>query len=311
MKLDRIMWGIVLLFIGGVLLLQNFDIINFYWGSIWRFWPIFLIIAGVNILFSKNKSQLGGILSIAILVVTLSFLFYKGQKPKVSSLRTTEVFGDDEDNFDQERLENLSFSSPYVNSAGGKTILNISGGGTSFSLKDATDSLVSADVIKRGGTFTLKTSQQDSLTTVDFKMKGNSKWSISDGGNDAKLKLNVNPVWEINMNMGAGEVGFDLSAFKVRTFNFDGGAAALNIKFGDKLPITDINVKTGVAEVKINVPSTSGCRVNTKTGLSTKDFEGFIKLKNGAYETPNYAESTKKIFINLDGGLSSFEVKRY
>ncbi|MNQ91846.1 hypothetical protein D3C85_1072450 [compost metagenome] len=113
------------------------------------------------------------------------------------------------------------------------------------------------------------------------------------------------------MSMGAGEVDFDFSEYKVRTFNFDGGAAALDIKVGDLLPITDVNVKTGVADVKINVPNASGCRIKTKTGLSAKDFNGFTKLKDGVYETPNYSTSTKKIFINLDGGLSNFEVKRY
>ncbi|RZM23261.1 MAG: hypothetical protein EOO88_26715, partial [Pedobacter sp.] len=111
-------------------------------------------------------------------------------------------------------------------------------------------------------------------------------------------------------NMGAGEVDFDLSDFKVREFNFDGGAAALNIKFGDLLPITDVNIKTGVADVKINVPAASGCRIKTKTGLSSKDFTGFIKLEEGLYESPNYKTAVKKIFVNLDGGLSNFEVKR-
>jgi hypothetical protein len=54
MKLNRIMWGIVLLFVGGVLLLQNFNVIEFYWRNIWKFWPVFLIISGVNILFNRQ-----------------------------------------------------------------------------------------------------------------------------------------------------------------------------------------------------------------------------------------------------------------
>jgi hypothetical protein len=34
-------------------------------------------------------------------------------------------------------------------------------------------------------------------------------------------------------------------------------------------------------------------------------------ISEGVYETANYQTSTKKIFINFDGGLSSFEVNRY
>ncbi|MES2455523.1 MAG: DUF5668 domain-containing protein [Bacteroidota bacterium] len=317
MKADRIMWGIVLLFIGGVLLLENFNVIEFYWGNVWRFWPIFLIIAGVNILFNKSKSQVAGFISIGVLVITLGVLFYKGQQPRNSHSWTSNmnIDGDndndnDEDN-DNAHRESLDFFHPYTDSVPRLTVLNISGGGTSFELKGATDSLIAAHVEKKAGNFTLETMREDSLTTVNFKMKGKTNWNMGNGGNDVDFKLNTKPNWEIHMNMGAGEVDFDLSAYRVRTFNFDGGAAALDIKFGDLLPITDINVKTGVAEVKINVPETSGCRIKTKTGLSSKDFVGFTKLADGTFETPNYKTSTKKIFINLDGGLSSFEVKRY
>ena len=90
MKLDRVIWGVVLLFIGGVLLLNNFNVIEFYWSNVWKFWPIFLIILGVNILFNKNNSQTGNIISLAIVVITLSFLFVKGQeKPDGRSWRNT------------------------------------------------------------------------------------------------------------------------------------------------------------------------------------------------------------------------------
>lgn len=310
MKTDRIIWGIVLLFIGGVLLLENFNIIDFYWRSVFRFWPIFLIIAGVNILFSRNKSQVGGMVSIGVLVITLAMLFVKGQQVPENRDRW---IGDriKDDISSEENYEELSFSEPYADSLAKKAILNISGGGTSFDLKGETDSLISAEVQKRAGVFSLQNVVSDSVSNLTFKMKGKSGWSMSDGGNDVDLRLNKNPEWEVHMSMGAGEVNFDFSEYKLRAFNFDGGAAALDIKFGALLPITDINVKTGVADVKINIPTESGCRIKTKTGLSAKDFNGFTKLKDGTYETPNYSASTKKIFINLDGGLSNFEVKRY
>jgi len=310
MKLDRIMWGIVLLFIGGVLLLENFQIIDFHWGSVWRFWPIFLIIAGVNILFSKNKSQVGGIVSLAILVVTLILLFFKGQQPSNKSYTIIDRV-EDEVNIDRSKYEDLHFSHPYTDSSSVKTVLNISGGGTSFELKEPTDSLIEAKVENRAGKFTLQTMKEDSVTTVNFKMNGKQKWNMGDGGNDVDFLLNKDPKWEVNMNMGAGEVKFDFSDYKVSKFNFDGGAAALDIRFGSLLSLMEVNVKTGVADVKINVPEASGCRIKTKTGLSSKDFSGFTKLDDGVYESPNYKSAVNKVLINLDGGLSNFEVHRY
>ncbi|WP_316840466.1 LiaF transmembrane domain-containing protein [Pedobacter gandavensis] len=316
MKTDRIMWGIVLLFIGGVLLLENFHFIEFYWRNVIRFWPIFLIIAGINILFSRSKSQVGGMVSIGVLVITLSMLFVKGQQRPENR---NNWFGDtlneemntDSNNSNDKDYDELNFSEPYQDTLSKTVQLNISGGGTSFELKGETDSLLQAHVERKAGEFSLTKSTTDSATVVNFKMKGKSGWSMNEGGNDVDFHLNKNPEWNVQMNVGAGEVDFDFSDYKVRTFSFDGGAAALDIKLGSKLPITDVNVKTGIADVKINIPTESGCRIKTKTGLSAKDFTGFTKMKDGTYETPNYSTSTNKIFINFDGGLSNFEVTRY
>lgn len=318
MKLDRILWGIILLFVGVVLLLENFNVIEFYWRNVWGFWPIFLIIAGVNILFNRNKSNLGNIISIGVLVITLGFLFYRGQQPPEHDGWFGGRF-DNEINIDMDDEENeavnterLNFSEPYQAGAAKKVVLNISGGGTSFQLDGGTDSLIAAVVEKSRGTFTLKKEMLDSVQTLTFKMQEKKgKWSMSEGGNDVNFKLNKQPEWDMIMNMGAGDVNFDLSEYKIRTFRFEGGAAALDITMGDLLPIADIIIKTGVADVKIKVPTGAGCRIKSNTGLSSKDFTGFTKLENGDYETPNYSASTKKIFITLDGGLSNFEVSRY
>jgi hypothetical protein len=329
MKLDRLIWGILLLFIGGVLLLENFGVIDFYWRNVWHFWPVFLIIAGVNILFNKSNSQTGHMISIAVLVVTLSFLFYKGQQPPERSWWGNHFKKDidinidddhdrdnrdnDDDNDSDTAFNGQALSEPFAGlDSAKKTILNISGGGISFNLDGETTKLISAEVKKRHGSFSLIKTYTDSATVLTFKMQDKkNKWNFGDGGNDVDFKLNKVPNWEILMKLGAGEADFDFSDYKVRTFRFDGGAAALDIKFGDLLPITDVVVKSGVADVKIKVPTTSGCRIMTKTGLSAKDFEGFDKIREGVYETSNYKSSAKKIFINLDGGLSNFEVNRY
>ncbi len=323
MKFERIIYGVLLLFIGAVLLLDNFNVIEFYWRNVWSFWPIFLIIAGVKLLLNRNESQLGSKVSLGILIITLIFLFFKGQEnPRNHSWwsdRNDISIDIDDSNDGDERVgkNGLHFSEPYLAAdSAKKTILNLSAGGTSFNLIGVTDSLFEARVNKKSGNFSLITNSSDSTNTVTFKMNNKrngdkNSWSFNTGGNDVDISLNTLPLWEMNIKMGAGEVDFDLSDYKVRELNFDGGAADVSMKIGDRLPITDVNVKTGVANVEIKVPANSGCRIKTHTGLSSRDFKGFIKKNDGSYETPNYKESTNKIFINLDGGLSNFEVDTY
>lgn len=320
MKFDRIIWGVLLLFIGGVLLLDNFNIIEFYWRNIWDFWPLVLIILGINILFNRNNSQMGNIISLGVLVVALGFLFVKGQEKPNGSWWNRHVkhnikFDDEDDYGDTANVADKNvYNEQYLASYGDrKTVLNISGGGATFDLKGEADSLFTAKVSERRNNFLFTKTFTDSVHVLNFKMRnrGKEKWNFGNGDNDIDIYLNTNPIWVINLKMGAGQTKFDVSNYKVRTLNFDGGAAELDVKVGSLLPITDVNVKTGVADVKVKIPEGSGCRVTTKTGLSSKDFVGFTKIDENLYETPNFKTATNKIFIKFDGGLSSFEVDRY
>lgn len=326
MKLSRLIWGILLLFIGSILLLQNFNVINFYWGNLWRFWPMLLIIFGVNILFDRNNSRTGQIISIVLLVGTLTFLFVRGQQPYSygDEFAKNLKFNNDGDNlnFNWDDGENsndtstnanqLKFSEPLINAdSAKKVVLNIAGGGISFSLDGETSTLFDAAVKNRKNNFSLNKMVTDSATVLNFKMLDkNNRFNFEDG-NSVAFRMNKTPIWEVNMKLGAGESDLDFTNYRIRTFTFNGGASALKLKFGASLPITDVFVKSGVADVKIEVPKTAGCRIISKTGLSSKDFDGFDKISEGVYQTSNYNNSTKKIFIKLDGGLSSFEVDRY
>jgi len=320
MNLNRVMWGIILLFVGLVLLLDNFEVIEFYWRNVWAFWPVFLIISGVNILFNRNKSQVGNSISLGVLVLMLCLVFYKGQQPPAHKYwigdklsKELDMDFDIDKDKDDRPMTKMNFTEPF-NTADlkRKAVLNMTAGGTTIDLKGATDSLIEATVQRRKGNFMLQRESSDSVTTLTFKMKDESKgWSVGDSGNDVALRMNKTPEWDLNLNLGAGNAELDLSEYKVRSFNFDGGVASVDIKIGSLLPITDVKIKTGLATVKISVPKESGCRIKSKVDLSAKEFSNFIKIDNGNYETANYAQSKHKIFINLDGGLSNFEVEPY
>ena len=55
-KSGSIFWGIILMAVGGILLLANFDIISY--GTIFDFWPLVIIVIGIKLVMdymTKNK----------------------------------------------------------------------------------------------------------------------------------------------------------------------------------------------------------------------------------------------------------------
>ncbi|MBC7913267.1 MAG: hypothetical protein H7Y07_04000 [Pyrinomonadaceae bacterium] len=313
MRTEKIIWGLILVFVGGILLLQNFGVIDFYWQVIFRFWPLVLILIGANLLVSNNDSKTGAIISVLLTVFALGFIAYKGITTKESEDSHWSYDFDDnkgEPDFDNPH-KNTTFAEPYKLGTQ-KAVLNISGGATEYFLTDTTDSLFEASVNKHFGKYSLLSTKKDSSQVLDFKMSGKSKWNFKhDNGNRVHLSLNTYPVWDINVKMGAGTTEFDLTPFKIHNLNIEGGAASFEVKLGNPEKVTTVSIETGVSDIDISIPATAACKINSDSGLSSNDFEGFKKQADGSYTTSNFNKTSNVIILNLEGGLSNFQVSRY
>ena len=313
MKTENFVWGLVLVFIGLILLLDNFGVIDFYWRSVWRLWPLILVVSGANIIFSGSNSKVTGAISILVTIAALAFIAYYGTQYRGNEKRVwTWKYDSDAESEKSKWTEAASFSEPYRNTIR-RAELNIAGGATIYSLKDTTGNLFDADVNNRLGQYSLQKVSRDSVEVLNFKMRHNDRgWNFDDkDANNVTMKLNAGPIWDIKLETGAGETDFDLTPFKINKLQVKGGAASFKLKLGEPADVTDVVAETGVAEIKIAVPSAVGCKINVQSGLSSKDFKGFTQQSDGSYITSNYASSSKKININLRGGLSDFEVDRY
>jgi len=154
MKNDKLIPGLVLVLIGAAILLANYGYLHFHWYNIFRLWPIFLVIAGVNLVFANNKSPWATIIKVAVVVVGLGLLFFGNFGGRYNFWpgnhfnwrnNDNDDNDDNEDNGDKgvKIIGNGAFNEPYK--ADIKVVrLNISGGATSYNLSDTTNQLFSA-----------------------------------------------------------------------------------------------------------------------------------------------------------------------
>ena len=339
MKNDKLIPGLILVLIGLVILLDNFGYIDFHWSNLWHLWPMFLIIAGVNLVFAHNKTPLATILKVGVVIVGFALLLFGrfGDRmglPIYYSFhndnhdRDNNDKDDDDDDDDDDDTTATTSSKGIVKISGSSTFnqpytadakiaqLNISGGGTKYILNDTTNQLFKADTKEHFGKYEFTHSNNGSTYVLNFDMKdkknGHFNWDTGDDkSNSVTFQLNANPVWDINVETGATSLDFDLAKFKIRSLKLNGGVASLKVKLGRPLDNTNVEVSTGVASVEINIPEGAACRINTDSGLSSTNFDGFTKTSDGNYETPGFAASPNKMYINISGGLSDFTVNRY
>lgn len=68
-------WAILFISLGVVFLLNNFDVLSWdVWASIWRLWPLILVIWGLEIVF--GRSSIGKFIVAIIVLALLAYLLF-------------------------------------------------------------------------------------------------------------------------------------------------------------------------------------------------------------------------------------------
>jgi len=331
MRNDKLIPGLILVVIGAAILLANYGYLHFHWWNVFRLWPIFLVIGGVNLVFAHNKSYWATIIKIAVVIIGLGLLFFgnfgerynfwpgnhftysNDDRDDDDSSNNNMDDDDDDDNNSKGNTKmavNGTFNEPY-NANIKVARLNISGGGTVYNLSDTTNQLFNAATKDDNAKYVLSQSKDDSVYVLDFHMNKHNGFNFDSDKNQADMRLNPNPEWEIDVETGATKLDFDLSKFKIRQLKIHGGAASFDVKLGAPLAMTDVDISTGVSSVDISIPQNAACSIETDSGLSDNHFDGFNKTDDNNYETPGFDAAKNKIHIHISGGLSDFKVSKY
>ncbi|MCX6232069.1 MAG: DUF5668 domain-containing protein [Bacteroidetes bacterium] len=303
MKYKGIFWGIVLITIGIMIILRNMNIIHFNWFAFIQLWPLIFIIWGISIIPVKDYIKF--ILSLLAFIVGILLMnFYQSNNDFCWRWR----FHDTKCNNIQQKFEETYDSTTLY------ATLKLDAAAGSFSIIDPTTKLVSFESNGNNNDYKLQVTKNDSSKVVEIKAKDHV-FTINgidnENGGSAKLLLNPNPIWDIEIDAGASDVNFDFSKFKVRNLDFDGGASDITLKIGDRLSVVNISIDAGVSSIKVMIPQNSACELKGDYVLSDKNIEGFQKSSDEKYRTANFNTSPNKIYITLDAAISSIDIVRY
>jgi hypothetical protein len=198
MKNDKLIPGMILVMIGAIFLLNNFGYIHFHWRNLIFMWPVFLVIGGVNLVLSHNRTPWASILKIGVVIGGFALILFGNfnnnrwwshatwHYNSDSNNNNDNDGDDDDDNSDNGKVIKSSpggdFSQPYD-----ATIklakLSINGGATTYRLNDTTDQLFKADAKTSHGKYELLGHKEDdSVYTMDFNKKENG-WHFGNNRN--------------------------------------------------------------------------------------------------------------------------------
>jgi hypothetical protein len=303
MKLSHIFWGVLFLSLGILFLITNFTPIYFAWEFILKFWPLILILWGVSLLIKNNA---GRAFMTAVVSIVLAFFIYAGVKSIFSFTGTNFIF-DSDDHPMTERV----FSEPF-NDEIQTASFNFNAGAGSFTLKQTTDELFEAVINNDRNNYQLERLDEAYNAKINMDLKDQKIGFLKiKNSNKVDILLNQNPVWNMNINVGASSVKFDLSPFKIDRLSLHTGASSVHLRLGDHSDSMEVFIDAGASSIKIELPEHAACEIRIDDALSSKKFRGFTKINSGHYTTENFDTADKKIFLKINTGVSSVSVNRY
>lgn len=302
MNYKKIFWGFILVTLGVLLILKNLGLLWFSWHSIWHLWPVLLILWGISLLPVRDLYKV----IISVLIIILSLIFFS----RINKENDDDFHWDsDWDDEITAGVDNQKLSEAYDTTIR-TALLQFDAAAGVFKLSDTTSMLI--DLKKSGiiGNYSMEIGKEGDSATINVKMQG-QKNIHTNKGNHVEMKINPLPFWNFDLNVGAAEVNLDLSKFKVRSLDIDGGACSVELKLGVLQNETNLNIETGASSITLLIPKDAGCEVNTNTFLTSKELEGFTNTEGNNYQTTNFKIAKQKIHLDLNAAISSLKIQKY
>ncbi|QBQ40160.1 hypothetical protein E2P86_02945 [Sphingobacterium psychroaquaticum] len=307
---NKITSGIWFVFIGLILLLHNLNVIDFNFWATLKFWPLLIVIIGINLMV-QNKTY-GTYIKIGANVLFLGWILFVGLTSRSSDWREALFTNRNVNISDLDGDEHFASEvSLPLDSLTTEAKLEFNGGAGTFNLKaEASNNLIHGINKDNSSGLYVKGTVSDSMPKVELNVKPLEKKQKKAGPTD--ITLNSNVLWNMELNYGAATIAGDLSTLRVKTLEINTGASTMSLKLGmPQSGVSSIEIATGASTIDFNIPKDAAVRVKYSAFLSSNSFEGLETKGKGVAQTQNFDAATNKYEIQIDGAANTFSIHRY
>ncbi|GEM_PF-2777235 len=327
-----ITWGTFLVIIGFYLLLKNNFNFNFDFGFLWNLWPLILLLIGLKLITKDNLLRMliafaRGLVYSLVLIGIISSQNFRERVHIGNFSNIHYQFSDShkkEESEENKVTDSLTLSI-VIEENGRKSVrltdsvkfakFDLEAGAGIYKINSNQNYLISVpkfvnnedddDDIKED--FDVIMNKDSSNFEFKYRFQGNLK---NKSKSQSNFELNTKPIWSLDLKFGAGKLDLDLSQNIIKDINLEAGASSVNFKLGQIDTVSNISISTGLASVSINIPKNTACFIKTDMALSEKNFPNFIR-SGDSFKTKNFDKAEKKLYITIEGGMSTYSINWY
>jgi len=271
-------WPIILIGLGVIWLLGNLGVLPQQNVRILlRLWPLILIVIGLDIIFGRRSSAIGGLIGLGTVAVAIVLLFL------APSLGLT---ADGE-------LKTLRFSEALAGATSGRIELDLERYPTTVKALSDSSALIEAEL--------------DTMTDVAFSASGEGQklitlrpmgdsffefdWLFS-LGSDAKWEIGLSPdvPLDLRVDVGSGAASLNLAGLVLTDLEVSGGSGSTRLTLpASSTPYTaDVNGGSGSFAIEVNAGASVRATIDIGSGSfditigSGSDFEARINGGSGS-----------------------------
>ena len=285
----RLIIGIILLFFGIGLLAQNFGIVaDFDFWQIFQFWPVLIILAGLSLLSrgSAFGRLISGLIILVVLILILISFFWQ-----FDSRETKQ--------YDFQIPKDAAITLSNVRIKTGAANLNVSGGSSNLVSGNLTSNITHLETDNE-----IKDGKSDTV----IETTGNARFFGGRLTNDLNINLSDETPLTLTVDSGAAKMDIDLSAIAAEDVDINTGASSLDLIVGSKAVNANYSISAGASSIRINLPKEIGAKISTASALTSKNFTDFRQINQNSYESDNFSSTDRKVYINIEAGVSSIDI---
>lgn len=321
-------WPIVFIGVGLLWLLANLNLIpREGWLTLLRFWPIFLIAIGFDIMIGRQSRLIGGAIGVSVVALALVLTLVG---PEMGFAPATSATTD-------------TIFEPLGAAESARIDLDLSIGETTITALADSTNLLEAEITHLGE-LEFSAHGENQKTIRLREREHNLRFDWFDIFEDQNLSWDVSLSPEIPLDLsidgGVGEANLDLSQLDITKFDLNSGVGDMTIILPATGSSYEVDVEVGVGKVELQledgidatlkieggvgdtivvVPSDVGARLVGEIGVGninvpgsyshTNTDEDRIVGESGVWESANYDDASHKVTITFDGGVGNFTIR--
>lgn len=289
--------GPLLLITAGVIfLLNSLDLLDWgIWGSIWRLWPLVLVIIGIDMLVGRRSPILSLLLVIIVIGAGAAFLYAAGG-----------LIGGSREQF--------SLNVPLNSAKAANVQIDIGAGDLTVDSGEGGNVLATGTLGYYSRSGQPSQSVNTSGDTLELDLNQSSRggpifFGDSNGSLNWNIHLNPQTSTRLIVKTGAGHTSLELEKLHLTNLTLNSGVGSSDVTLPSQANGLNATINGGVGSLNIEVPAGVEARIKVNSGLGSVNVDSrFSKIDDQTYQSSNYNDSNNKLNLSLNAGVGSVNI---